>query len=179
MGDDGVTAYAMVNYIHTVLLMMFYGIGMALQPIVSYHYGAKLMNRVTALLKIGITTALILGFVIVFAAMLFPTQIIAVFGDNTTEIREMASRGFVQFAIGYLFLGINMVFAEFFQSIEKTRLASLIMLLRSILLFVPALIVLPIVFGANAIWWTFPVAESITALLILYYVKKNPKTISS
>lgn len=179
LGDDGVTAYAMVNYIHTVLLMMFYGIGMALQPIVSYHYGAKLMNRVTALLKIGITTALILGFVIVFAAMLFPTHIIAVFGDNTTEIREMASRGFVQFAIGYLFLGINMVFAEFFQSIEKTRLASLIMLLRSILLFVPALIVLPIVFGANAIWWTFPVAESITALLILYYIKKNPKTISS
>lgn len=179
LGDNGVTAYAMVNYIHTVLLMMFYGIGMALQPIVSYHYGARLMKRVTALLKIGIVTALAFGFIIAVAAILFPSQMMAVFGDSTMDVRQMASQGFVYFAIGYIFLGINMVFAEFFQSIEKTRLATWIMLLRSIVLFVPALIVLPIIFGAQAIWWTFPVAESITALLIFYYVKKNPKVIST
>jgi putative MATE family efflux protein len=179
LGDKGVTAYAMVNYIHTVLLMMFYGIGMALQPIVSYHYGAKLMKRVTALLKIGIVTALAFGIIIAIAAILFPTQMMTVFGDGTAGVREMASQGFVHFAIGYIFLGINMVFAEFFQSIEKTRLATWIMLSRSIVLFVPTLIVLPIAFGAQAIWWTFPVAESITALLIFYYVKKNPKVIST
>ncbi|UZM99391.1 hypothetical protein OL548_03190 [Lysinibacillus sp. MHQ-1] len=47
------------------------------------------------------------------------------------------------------------------------------MLLRSIILFIPTLILLPKVFGSQAIWWTFPVAEGITALLIYGYIKKK------
>ncbi len=119
LGANGVTAYAMVNYIHTVLLTVFLGIGMALQPLVSYHHGARLMKRLIVLLKIGIATALIFGLSTTVVATLFPSQLIALFGDSTFEIRNMAVQGFAHFAIGYVFLGINMVFAEFFQSIEK------------------------------------------------------------
>lgn len=179
LGANGVTAYAMVNYIHTVLLTVFLGIGMALQPLVSYHHGARLIKRLTALLKIGITTALILGLSTTIIATLFPSQLMTLFGDSTIDIRNMAALGFAHFAIGYIFLGINMVFAEFFQSIEKIRLATTIMLLRSIILFIPALILLPKLLGAQAIWWTFPVAEGITSLLIFLYMKKKPKVISS
>ncbi|KOS63157.1 MATE family efflux transporter [Lysinibacillus sp. FJAT-14222] len=179
LGSNGVTAYAMVNYIHTVLLTVFLGIGMALQPLVSYHHGARLIERLTALLKIGIATALIMGLSTAIIATLFPSQLIALFGDSTFEIRNIATQGFVHFAIGYVFLGINMVFAEFFQSIEKIRLATTIMLLRSIILFIPALVVLPKLLGPQAIWWTFPVAEGITALLILIFMKRKPHTIFS
>ncbi|GLC89543.1 MATE family efflux transporter [Lysinibacillus piscis] len=179
LGENGVTAYAIVNYIHSVLLTIFLGIGMALQPLVSYHHGARLLDRLTALLKIGITTALILGLITTLFAILFPSQVIALFGDSTFAIRNMAIQGFVHFAIGYIFLGINMVFAEFFQSIEKIRLATTIMLLRSIVLFVPTLILLPKLFGAQAIWWTFPVAEGITALLIYIYIKKKPHIVTA
>ncbi|MGN4123754.1 MATE family efflux transporter [Lysinibacillus sphaericus] len=179
LGANGVTAYAMVNYIHTVLLTVFLGIGMALQPLVSYHHGARLIKRLTVLLKIGIGTALIFGLSTTFIATLFPSQLMALFGDSTMDIRNMAAQGFAHFAIGYVFLGINMVFAEFFQSIEKIRLATTIMLLRSIILFIPALVLLPKYLGAQAIWWTFPVAEGITALLIFLYMKKKPKVITS
>ena len=75
------------------------------------------------------------------------------------------------------FLGLNMVLAEFFQSIEKIRLATTIMLLRSIILFIPALLLLPKLLGAQAIWWTFPVAEGITALLIFFYIKSKPRAV--
>lgn len=179
LGANGVTAYAMVNYIHTVLLTIFLGIGMALQPLVSYHHGARLIERLVALLKIGLATAFILGLTTALIAMLFPSQLMALFGDSSFEIRSMASQGFIHFAIGYVFLGINMVFAEFFQSIEKIRIATTIMLLRSIILFIPTLILLPKFLGPQAIWWTFPVAEGITAFLIYWYIKKNPRAIST
>ncbi|MBB4823073.1 putative MATE family efflux protein [Sporosarcina luteola] len=171
MGANGVTAYAMVNYIHAVLLMVFYGIGMALQPLASYHHGAGLTSRLTALLKIGITTSVMFGAFTTIAIMLFPTQIISLFGDSTVEIRNIAVPGFVHFAIGYLFLGINMVYAEFFQSIERTRLATGIMLIRSIVLFIPVLWLLPQYLGGQAIWWVFPVVEGLTVLLIFLYAK--------
>lgn len=177
LGSDGITAYAMVNYIHTVLLTVFLGIGMALQPLVSYHHGARLVARLTALLKIGTATALIFGLTTAIIAMLFPSQLMALFGDSTFEIRNMAAQGFVHFAIGYVFLGMNMVYAEFFQSIEKIRLATTIMLLRSIVLFIPTLVLLLKILGPQAIWWTFPVAEGITALLIFIFMKRKSHTI--
>ncbi len=179
LGTDGVTAYAMVNYIHTVLLMVFYGIGMALQPLVSYHHGARLMQRGTALLKIGIVTALVFGLITAFVAMIFPSQLMGVFGDNAMAVRDMAAQGFVYFAIGYIFLGVNMVLAEFFQSIEKIRLATVIMLLRSTIIFIPALLLLPKLLGAASIWWVFPVAEGMTALFVFLYVKKSRRSVFS
>lgn len=54
VGAIGVTAYAVVNYMHAVFLMLFIGIGAALQPIVSYHYGAKLYSRLQQFLKLGV-----------------------------------------------------------------------------------------------------------------------------
>ncbi|MNH26053.1 multidrug efflux pump VmrA [compost metagenome] len=128
-------------------------------------------------MKIGTATALIFGLTTAIIAMLFPSQLMALFGDSTFEIRNMAAQGFVHFAIGYVFLGMNMVYAEFFQSIEKIRLATTIMLLRSIILFIPTLVLLPKILGPQAIWWTFPVAEGITALLIFIFMKRKSHTI--
>lgn len=178
LGTDGVTAYAMINYIHTVLLMLFIGVGMALQPLVSYHYGAKLMDRVIGLLKIGIITALIMGGLTTLISVVFPSTIMSVFGETTEVVSQLAGSGFAYFATGYLFLAVNMVLAEFFQSIEKIRLATIIILSRSIILFIPLLFILPMLFGATVIWWVFPITEGITAIAITLYLLKNKKHVT-
>lgn len=176
LGTEGVTAYAMINYIHVVLLMFFLGIGMALQPLVSYHYGAKLVERMFGLLKIAVVTALILGGATTLLGVVFSSAIMKVFGDAPTIVRELTENGFKHFAIGYLFLGVNMVLAEFFQSIERIRLATIIILLRSLVLFIPLLVILPMFFGEKVIWWVFPITEGITMLLIILYLYLFRKT---
>lgn len=176
LGTEGVTAYAMVNYIHVVLLMFFLGIGMALQPLVSYHYGAKLIERMVGLLKIAVVTALILGGATTLLAVVFSSAIMKVFGDAPTIVRELTGNGFKHFAIGYLFLGVNMVLAEFFQSIERIRLATIIILLRSLGLFIPLLVILPMFFGEKVIWWVFPITEGITMIIIVLYLYLFRKT---
>lgn len=170
LGTEGVTAYAMVNYIHAVLIMVFYGIGMALQPLTSYHHGAKLLERLNGLLKIGIATGVIAGVVISALALIFPGPIMGMFGGEDASGRALAESGFAYYAIGYIFLGINMVLAEYYQSIEKIRLATMITLVRSILLFIPLLVILPMTLGADLIWWVFPITEGITTILIVAFL---------
>lgn len=178
LGTEGVTAYAMINYIHTVLLMLFLSVGMGLQPLVSYHHGARLKKRVVGLLKIAVKTALMMGIATAVISIIFPSVIMGVFGDTPKVVREMAESGYTYFAIGYIFLGINMVIAEFFQSIEKIRLATIIILLRSIILFVPLLFILPVFFGATVIWWVFPITEGITAILLVVYLIRNKEQVT-
>ena len=45
VGEMGVTAFAIVNSFHSITFLLFFGIGAALQPIVSFHYGANLTER--------------------------------------------------------------------------------------------------------------------------------------
>lgn len=176
-GTIGVTAFAMVNYLHVVLLMVFLGVGMGMQPLVSYHYGARLMNRVKGLLKISLQTGAVIGIGISLLAMVFPSPILSVFGSESVEGSELAINGFKYFAIGYIFLGINMVLAEFFQAIEKVRLATIIILLRSMILFIPLLLLLPKILGAYAIWWVFPITEGVTTILIgVYFALKRKRS---
>lgn len=53
-GEVGVASYAMVNSIHAMTLLLFFGVGAALQPIASFHYGANLSERLREGLKFAV-----------------------------------------------------------------------------------------------------------------------------
>ncbi|MEJ8777204.1 MATE family efflux transporter [Pseudogracilibacillus sp. ICA-222130] len=173
VGETGVVAYAVVNYMHTVFLMLFIGIGAALQPITSYHYGAKLYQRMKQFIWIAIITAFGIGATAFMMGVLGKSTMIDLFGIDIPEVIDYTKIGIVYFFAGYLFLGINMVFVEFYQSIGRIRIATSIVLSRSLILFIPLLWILPNFFGRNAIWLVFPVSEGLTVLFTFLLLKFN------
>lgn len=181
VGDTGVVAYAVVNYMHTVFLMLFIGVGMAIQPITSYHHGAKLNDRNRIFVKIAVQTGFLIGVIVLIAGIIGQNGIITMFSVNTPEAIEFTKTGITYFFIGYLFLGVNIVFIEFYQSVEKIRLALWFVVSRSFIFFLPLLWLLPIVFGNDAIWLAFPLAELCTTVFIfaqLYYRKRSMRTVT-
>ncbi|WP_062110213.1 MATE family efflux transporter [Bacillus niameyensis] len=171
VGETGVVAYAVVNYMHAVFIMLFIGIGAALQPITSYHYGAKLYERMKQFIRIALIMGVVLGVAVFIVGLVGKGFIIDLFGIDIPEIIDYTKLGIVYFFVGYLFLGINLVFVEFYQSIKKVRIATWIILCRSFILFIPLLWILPHFFGPNMIWLVFPISESLT-VLILYLALK-------
>ncbi|WP_144509770.1 MATE family efflux transporter [Bacillus sp. FJAT-22090] len=164
VGAVGVTSYAIVNYLHAVFIMLFIGVGVALQPIVSFHYGAKLYNRLQQFLKLGISTGILFGACILLVGLFFGDTIVSLFGVTSEEVFEYTKQGISMFFIGYLFLGFNLVYAEYYQAIKKIKLSSIIIVARSIVLFLPLLWLLPTYVGSDYIWLAFPIAEGITAI---------------
>lgn len=171
VGEIGIVAYAVVNYMHTVFLMLFIGVGASLQPISSYHYGAKLFERLKQFVRIAVLTGFIVGALIFAIGVFGRSLIIWLFGIEGTEVISYIKIGITLFFIGYLFLGINMVFTEFYQSIGKIRIAIMISVLRSFIIFIPLLFILPILFGQNAIWLVFPIAEGLTMITVFLSLK--------
>lgn len=171
VGETGIVSYAVVNYMHTVFLMLFIGVGAALQPISSYHYGAKLFERLQQFIRIATVTGFIVGVLIFVIGVLGRGLIIWLFGIEGTEVISYIKIGITLFFIGYLFLGINMVLTEFYQSIGIIRIAIMISLLRSFFIFIPLLFIMPILFGPNAIWLVFPIAEGLTMVIMFLSLK--------
>lgn len=174
-GELGVTAFAVVNYLHVMFLLLFLGVGAALQPIASFHFGAKLFKRLRSCLKLSVRTGIVFGIITLTVGVLFADFLVSMFGIESQEVREFTVNGIGLFFISYLFLAYNLVYAEYYQAIRNIRLAIIIILARSIFLLIPLLWLLPKWFGVPGIWLAFPIAEGITTLcLVLWHRRRSP-----
>ncbi|WP_314589892.1 MATE family efflux transporter [Paenibacillus terrigena] len=173
LGETGVASYAIVNSIHSMMLLVFLGVGAALQPISSFHYGAELFDRLKQALRLAIKTAVWLGAVAIIVGYFGADYLILLFGVESEQLFTMTSVGIGLFFLQYLFLGYNMVYAEYYQSINQTGKSLAIILSRGLILLLPLIWILPNWFGATAIWLVAPTAEAITALVLFIFVRRN------
>lgn len=165
-GELGVASYAMVNSIHSMTLLLFFGVGAALQPIASFHYGANLPERLKEGLHFAVKIAVTLGCVAIVIGLFFGKYIIGLFDVQSTELLTLTVTGISLFFIQYVFLGYNIVYGEYFQSVRQTRKSIFIILSRGLLLIIPLLWIMPKLFGVNGIWLVMPVAELLTAIIV-------------
>lgn len=172
-GEMGVAAFSIVNYLHTMAALMFIGVGSALQPLVSFYYGAKLLDKMRQSLRFAVITSLVFGIASFLIGILFAGPLTILFNTTEVQLYDMTVNGIYLFFINYLFLGFNLVYATYYQSIGKVKLALIITVTRSILLVVIFLLILPPFFGVNGIWLSVPLAEAITVLLVIYIRKQN------
>ncbi|GGE78954.1 MATE family efflux transporter [Priestia taiwanensis] len=173
VGEIGVTAFAVVNYLHAMILMIFFGVGAALQPIASFHYGAKLFERLKASLRLTVQTGLLFGIVAVCIGFFFADALVAVFGIQSEEVINFTIQGIGLFFISYMFLGYNLVYGEYFQAIGNIRKSLVIIVCRSFVFLIPLLWILPKVFGVTGIWLALPVAEACTACVVYMMNKRR------
>lgn len=170
-GNIGITAYAVINYMHIVFLMLFIGIGAALQPITSYLCGSQLYERMKIFIYFSIITTILLSTAILLLGLIGNDLILQLFGITDPLVLTYARLGIQYFFLGYLFLGINMVILEFYQSIGQMGKAMAIVIARSVIFFIPLLWILPIYFGGNSIWLAFPIAEGLTLLVMIIAIR--------
>ena len=165
-GELGVASYAIVNSIHSMMLLVFFGVGAALQPIASFHYGANLPERLKEGLNLAVKTAIVLGCVAIVSGLFFGEYIIGLFDVQSEELLTLTVTGMSLFFIQYVFFGYNIVYGEYFQSVRQTRKSILIILSRGLLLIIPLLWIMPKLFGVNGIWLVMPVSEVLTAIVV-------------
>lgn len=76
---------------------------------------------------------------------------------------------------GFLFLGINMVFICYFQSVAKSVQSLSLCLLRGCILVVAFVYILPVFFGSTGIWLAFPAAEFLTMIVGICFYRQDLK----
>lgn len=165
-GELGVASYAMVNSIHSMTLLLFFGVGAALQPIASFHYGANLSERLREGLSLAVKIAVALGCAAIVIGLFFGKYLIGLFDIQSPELFQLTITGISLFFIQYVFLGYNIVYGEYFQSVRQTKKSVFIILSRGLLFIIPLLWMMPKLFGVNGIWLVMPVAELLTAIIV-------------
>ncbi|MBU5426856.1 hypothetical protein KQI41_10585 [Tissierella pigra] len=106
--------------------------------------------------------------------MLKPNFILSLFNVNS-EIIALGIGYFRSLYTVFILYGIMIMNITFFQSIGKGSIASRIVLLRQLILFVPSLLLFSKIFGINGVWFAQSIVDFIMIIVGLALQKKEYK----
>lgn len=174
-GDIAISTVGIIASFQTICQMPMVGLMQGQQPLISYNFGAVKYNRVKETLKyaiIGGTIIALLGFV---AVEVFPETIIRMF-NSESEVIKLGTYAIRIWFLCLPLLGTQIMTANYFQCIGKIKVASMLNLLRQVILLIPMLLLLPKMFGLNGIFWAVPIADfgafMITIILFIKSIKQ-------
>lgn len=167
-GDVGVMAFGIINSLAIQAVMALLALNNALQPLISFNYGAGKPDRVSRFLRIGMGTAVALGFLFFFLACGVGNRVAALFAPGEEGLLALAHRGMMIYFTSFVFCGLNLVIATWYQARERPMPASWIVFLRGVLMVAVGLLVLPPLVGVDGIWWAIPFAEMTTLLFSIW-----------
>jgi len=171
-GDLEVGAYGIVNRVAFLFVMIVMGLTQGMQPIAGYNFGANQIDRVnkvlkyTILLATGVMTA---GFLI---GEFFPHAVASIFTKDKTLI-DLAVPGLRIVFLFFPIVAFQMVTGNFFQSIGMAKKAIFLSLSRQLLLLLPFLIIFPRFLGVRGVWYSFPMADSLSSIIAAFMLIKH------
>ena len=169
-GEDGVAAYGVLMYVSMIFQAIFLGYSVGAAPIVGYHFGADNRGELKNLLR---KSAALIG---LFSAAMFlagetlgrPLSALFVGYDGT--LLDMTAHGFAIFSASFLFSGFAIFGSAFFTALNDGMTSALISFLRTLVFQCAAVIIFPILWGLDGIWWSIVAAEAmavaVTALFL-------------
>lgn len=163
-GDMAVGAYGIINRIAFIFVMITIGVNQGMQPIAGYNYGAMKYDRMMRVLKYAVicgTCVTTTGFVV---GEFLAEQCVRLFTSDQTLI-DLSVHAMRITMVSFPIIGYQMVIANFFQSIGKAKISVFLSLSRQLVFLIPLLLVLPTLYGVDGVWWSMPIADTISALV--------------
>lgn len=149
-----------------------WGMSQGLQPVVGTNFGAKRYDRVAASVRVFSWGGLLLAGFFWILALVLPGQILQLFGVEASLIAQGVGY-FRLFYMSFVLYGVMVMAVTFFQAIGDGKKASLIVLGRQLVVFVPLALLLPQWLGVAGVWLAQPLVDTVIILLGVWLIIKE------
>lgn len=178
-GDVALSAMGIVNKISMILVSICIGIGIGSQPILGFNKGAGQLKRVRKTYLWAVSVATVVSVIGWLSCQIFPGPILSMFGTQDVEFTKFAIRCLEVYMLGIFTAGFQVVSTSYFQSTGQPFKASVLSMLRQLLLLIPLILILPLSMGLEGILYAGPLADIgsalIVSLFVIYEMKKLNK----
>lgn len=179
LGTEALSVYGIIINISTFVQCCAYSIGQASQPIISTNLGAGKGERISQILKYALGTAAVFGLIWTALAEFAPTLFVNIFMTPTENILAIAPNIIRSYGISFILLPLNIFSTYYFQALMKPATSFVVSVSRGALISGIFIYLLPVIAGADAIWFSMPLTELIVTVyviaMIIKYTKQLPK----
>ena len=174
-GEDGIAAYGVLMYVSMIFQAIFIGYSVGTAPIVSYHYGAQNRKELKSLLRKAIFIVAIAALCMFAAGELLATPLSRLFVAYDEELLQMTTHAFAIFSFSFLFSGFAINGSSFFTALNDGLTSALISFLRTLVFQVAAVLLFPLLWGLDGIWFSIVAAEIMAVLATIFFLLKKQK----
>ena len=175
-GNDGVAAYGVIMYVNLFFLAIFIGFAIGSAPLIGYNYGADNRKELKNLFRkslviLGITSVLMTG-----SAVLLARPLASIFVGYDQALMDMTTRGFIIYSLSFLMCGLNIFGSSMFTALNNGLISAIISFMRTLIIQVAALLLLPAMWGVDGIWSSIVFAELVALMLVIvFWISKRKK----
>ncbi len=171
-GEDGIAAYGVIMYVNFIFIAVFIGLSIGAAPIVGFNHGAQNHAELKNVLRKCLVLIGIFGLVLTLAAELAARPLTGIFVGYDPELHHMTTRGFRIYILSFLLCGFNIYGSSFFTALNNGLISALISFLRTLAFQIGAVLVLPMLFELDGIWWSVAAAELGSLVLTGFFLVK-------
>lgn len=178
IGEVGVAAFGVFSYVNEVFLSIFFALSTTTVTLVGFNYGRRNFSEIRSLVKKNAVMTIVFGVLMTSCAMIFSEEIAKIYVGYDEAAYEMTITALQTCSLMFLLYGFSLFVSAFFTGMERGSLSALIAFMQTLIMPMFFILVLPELFGANAIWFSEPLAILMTAilaarLLLKYFRRKN------
>ena len=175
VGEDGLAAYGVVQYLAFVFLATFFGYSIGSAPIISYHFGAQNTSELKNLLKKSLIIMIGIGAVMTALCEGLARPLSMIFVSYDRALLDMTTLAMRIFGVSFILSGISIFSSSFFTALNNGLVSAIISFMRTLVFQIFAIMVMPLLFGLNGIWTAVIVAEGLSVIVSIICIVLNRK----
>lgn len=176
LGEDGVASITIILYVQFLLNAIYLGFTSGVAPRISYNYGSNNVYELKKLVRYSYIIILIFSITSFVLSNFMSETLISSFTSKDSNVFNISLNGFNIFSIGFLVSGFNIFTCGMFTAFSNGKISAILSIMRTFILFIIGIIVLPQFLGVNGIWLIVPFTEFITlGLSILFVIKYSSR----
>lgn len=159
LGEAGVAAYSTIMYVGLAFAAILMGFIAGSDPLMSFHYGAGNRDEMRSLFRKAVTVLGVGGLVMFGLAQAGAAQLAHVFVGYDASLEALTVHAMRIYALALIPMGLTMYGSGLFTALGNGVVSAMISFVRTIVFEIGAVFALPLLFGAEGIWWSVTVAE--------------------
>lgn len=164
-GEDGVVIYGLLMYVSLIFSALFVGYSNGIGSVFSYHYGAQNHGELKNLRKRSLTLIGIASLAMFVLSETLARPFSALFLQDAPNLLPDAVHAFRIVSVCYLFTGLAVFSSAFFTALSNGQVSALISFLRTFVFELGAVLLLPLLFSIDGIWYAIVFAELMAAVV--------------
>ena len=183
-GQTPANVFGIYFKLQSLFLMPLFGINNASISIIAYNYGARQPKRIADTVKCGFISAV--GIMLLGCAVfqLIPDKLMGIFGssgdENAAALVDMGVTAMRIISLHFPIAAVGISLGASFPALGNGIYSTITSLCRQLIALIPAAYLLSLTGSVNAVWWSFPIAEIVSAtvsvilFIKIYKEKVNP-----
>ena len=169
-GENGIAAYGVLMYVSMIFQAVFIGYAVGSAPIISYNYGAGNKAELKSLLKTSAAFIAVCALIMFAAGELLSKPLSLLFVGYDKELHGITAHAFSIFSFSFLLSGFAIFGSSFFTALNDGFTSAAISFLRTLVFQIAAVLIFPLFFKLDGIWFSIVAAEIMAVCVNLLFL---------